>query len=125
MDFWIFMLAMDLLVPLSMILFGRLFLKNRQGNINAVFGYRTSMSMKNRQTWEFAHRHIGKLWFRIGLALLPVSVIPMLFVIGKDDGTVSGLGVVILMLQLIPMVLPIIATERALRRNFDQEGNAK
>ena len=47
MGFWIFMLVIDLLIPLTMIGFGRLFLKKIPKDINALFGYRTSMSMKN------------------------------------------------------------------------------
>ena len=37
MDFWIFMLAMDLLTPLSMIFFGYYFLKSGPKKINMAF----------------------------------------------------------------------------------------
>ena len=30
-------------------------------DVNFVFGYRTSMSMKNKDTWEFAHKYCGKV----------------------------------------------------------------
>ena len=52
MEFWIFMLIMDLLLPFTMIGFGRYFMKKAPKEINSVFGYRTSMSMKNKDTWE-------------------------------------------------------------------------
>ena len=48
MAFWIFMLIMDLLLPFTMIGFGRYFMKKAPKEINSVFGYRTSMSMKNK-----------------------------------------------------------------------------
>lgn len=51
MGFWFFMLIMDLLIPFTMIGFGKCFLKKAPDNINSVFGYRTSMSMKNKDTW--------------------------------------------------------------------------
>ena len=70
MGFWIFMLIMDLLIPFTMIGFGYLFLKRTPKNINVLFGYRTTMSMKNRDTWEFAHRYCGKLWYMWGGILL-------------------------------------------------------
>ena len=60
MGFWIFMLIMDLLLPFAMIGFGRYFMKKAPKEINSVFGYRTSMSMKNKDTWEFAHKYCGK-----------------------------------------------------------------
>ena len=56
MGFWIFMLVMDLLLPGVMLWFGSLFLRGVPREINPVFGYRTAMSMKNRDTWAFAHR---------------------------------------------------------------------
>ena len=48
MEFWIFMLIMDLLLPFTMIGSGRYFMKKAPKEINSVFGYRTSMSMKNK-----------------------------------------------------------------------------
>ena len=60
MGFWIFMLIMDLLLPFTMIGFGRYFMKKAPKEINSVFGYRTSMSMKNKDTWEFAHNIVVK-----------------------------------------------------------------
>ena len=125
MGFWIFMVIMDLLVPLTMIGFGRYFLKQAPGAINWVFGYRTEMSMKNKDTWEFAHNYIGKLWYRIGLILVPLSVIPMLFVLGKDKDTVGNLGAAISMLQLVFLIAPIFPTERALKKTFDKKGNRR
>lgn len=38
--------------------------------INSFYGYRTAMSMKNRETWEFAHKHCGKLWSAWGCIAL-------------------------------------------------------
>ena len=95
MGFWIFMVIVDLLIPFTMIGFGWYFRKQAPGAINWVFGYRTEMSMKNKDTWEFAHNYIGKLWYRIGLIMLPLTVIPMLFVLGRDKDTVGNLGAAI------------------------------
>lgn len=84
MGFWVFMLAMDLLVPLTMICFGRRFAKNAPKKINMAFGYRTTMSMKNQSTWVFAHRYIGKLWSVWGWILSLAAVLVMLAVVGKE-----------------------------------------
>ena len=53
MGFWFFMLAMGLLFPAIMILFGAVFTKAAPKRINYIFGYRTELSMKNRDTWGF------------------------------------------------------------------------
>lgn len=120
--FWIFMLVVALHIPVTMIGFGRLFLTRAPKNINWFFGYRTTMSMKNRDTWEFAHRLIGKLWLCCGLVLLPLSVIPFLFVLGKDAQTVGRLGIIVVALQLLPMIGTLFPVEAALKRTFDKNG---
>lgn len=120
--FWIFMLLMDLLIPLTMIGFGKMFLNKAPQNINATFGYRTTMSMKNKDTWEFAHKVCGKLWFRCGLVLLPISIIPLIFVFNKSIDTIGNVGLIVSAIQLVPLVGSIIPTEIALKKTFDQNG---
>ena len=87
-----------------------------------IFGYRTAMSMKNRNTWEFAHKMIGKLWFRCGLSLLHLTVIPFLFVINKDVSTIGKIGTIVVAVQLILMAETILPVEAALKKNFDKNG---
>lgn len=125
MGFWIFMLVLNLLIPLTMIGFGLLFLKKAPKNINFAFGYRTEMSMKNRETWEFAHRYCGRLWLVIGLALLPVSALPMIFTVGKGENTIGTVGAAVELIQLIFLIAPIFPTEAALKRAFDEHGNRR
>ena len=60
MGFWCFMLAMDLIIPLSMIFLGKYFSKRAPKEINMLFGYRTTRSTKNQDTWQFAHRYLRK-----------------------------------------------------------------
>lgn len=119
------MLFMNALVPFTMIGFGKLFLNNAPGKINLGFGYRTSMSMKNKDTWEFAHRYIGKLWHAWGIALLLLSIIPLFFVIGKDEDTVGTLGGIICAVQMVFLAGSIFPTEKALRKTFDKNGNRR
>ena len=125
MGFWICMLISSLIVPLSMIGFGYYFAKGAPEQINTVFGYRTARSMKNAETWEFAHLHCGKTWRVAGWILLPVSCLAMLLVLGKDENTVGIYGGWICCLQLIPLIASIIPTEIALKRTFDENGNRK
>lgn len=63
--------------------FWKIFYEKAPKEINSVFGYRTSMSMKNKDTWEFAHKYCGKVWYVCGMVMLPITVIFMLLVIGK------------------------------------------
>ena len=125
MGFWIFMLCTNLLIPLIMVLFGLYFVKKAPKNINYIFGYRTDMSMKNKDTWSFAHKYCGKLWLIIGIPLLVLTLVATLLVIGKSKDTVGNVSLIICMLQLVCLIVPIIPTEKALRRNFDKNGNRK
>lgn len=125
MGFWVFMFIMNLLIPFTMIGFGYLFLKKAPKKINAVFGYRTSMSMKNEDTWEFAHHYCGKLWYRWGILLLLATVISMCFLIGKDTDTIGGYGGLICFIQMLPLIGTIFPTEHALKKNFNKDGKRK
>lgn len=125
MGFWVFMLVMDLMIPFMMIIFGKYFLKNAPKEINAVFGYRTAMSMKNNATWEFAHKYCGKLWYRWGLAMLPISVAAMLPVAGKSAGITGSVGGIICVIQTVFLVGSVFPTEKALKDNFDGDGKRR
>lgn len=125
MGFWIFMLAMGLSFPAIMILFGAFFMKSAPKRINYIFGYRTDMSMKNWDTWAFAHKYIGKLWFRLGLLLIPITVIPMLFVIGNSENVVATVGLIVSFVNTVTLIVPIFFTEKALNKAFDKDGNRK
>lgn len=122
MAFWIFMLIVDLLIPLIMIEFGRRFSKKPPEEINPVFGYRTAMSMKNKDTWAFAHHYCGRLWHTVGWAVLAATIIAMLFVVGKAQNTVGAIGGIICFVQMLPLLVSVALTEKALRKNFDKDG---
>ena len=125
MAFWIFMVIMYMLIPVAMAVFGYLFLKKAPKEINPVFGYRTAMSMKNMDTWKFAHKYIGRLWYLFGCALVPISFFVMFTVIGKDTDTVGTVGAILCFVQMIPLLGCIFPTEKALKKNFDKDGNRK
>ena len=127
MNFWIFMLVMNLLTPLVMLIYGRVFEKKppKIARSKFAFGYRTVMSMRNEETWEYAHRFFGKLWFRFGIAVGLISIIVLFFFIGKDKDTVGFVGMIIDYVQLAAMLLPVIPTEISLRRRFDKYGNRR
>ena len=118
MGFWVFMTICNLLLPVLMIALGKVFVKNPPKTINAIVGYRTSRSMKDQDTWNFAHLHCGKLWWKIGWSMLPLSVISMLPALGKNDDFVGVLSSVIITVECIIMFISIFITERALAKEF-------
>ena len=123
--FYVYMLLTSLLIPVIMLVFGWIFRCRAPKKINVWYGYRSARSMKNEDTWVFAHQHIGRTWMLVGVVLLVVSVIPMIAVYGKDDDTVSVVSLVLTVVQLIPLVVSLIPTERALKNTFDENGIRK
>ncbi len=122
MGFWIFMTVTVMLLPITMIVFGRVFIYKPPKEINSFYGYRTKMSMKNKESWIFAHQYIGKLWWILGWLVLVLSLLPMFFVLGQDADRVGKVAVIITIFQLLPLCGSIIPVERALKRNFDEQG---
>ena len=83
------------------------------------------MSMKNKDTWEFAHRYCGKIWYLCGLITLPISIVFMLLLIGKNKDIVGIGGAILMGVQLVPLIGSILPTELALRKNFDKNGERR
>ena len=125
MGFWIFMALTVMIFPAIMIVFGRLFSRSAPKEINYAFGYRTSRSMKNMDTWKFAHEFLGKLWFILGFIMIPVNLIPLLLVIGSSENVIGTVGSVLCFVDLGAIIISIFPTESALKKNFDKDGNKK
>lgn len=125
MGFWVAMFIFNLLVPLLMVVFGRIMYKHTPKTINGVYGYRTSMSMKNEDTWKFAHDYCGRLWYKVGLIMLIPSVLVQLPFVKSSTDTIGIMTVVLETVQICVMIASIFPTERALRKTFDKYGNRK
>ncbi len=113
----------NLLIPSTMVIFGAIWTFSEVGYINSIIGYRTLMSMKNQETWEYAHRYYGKIIFRSGLILL---IITTFFIMDfKEHTDFSAISLFVLLFQLVIILLPIIPTEKKLKDNFDEKGRRK
>lgn len=123
MKFWIFMLVMDLLIPISMIVYGGIYSKKPPKNINLARGYRTRMSMQNMDTYKFAQRYFGRLSYIYGLVMILITPLISTISYGKEKDFVGFLGGAIAFAQMIIMMVLIYFTEKELRKYFDVNGN--
>ena len=123
--FWIFLSICNLLIPATMLFFGNLFIKHPPKTINGVYGYRTKRSMKNMDTWIFAHQYCGRLWRKWGAVLLvpTLIVVAVSFFLSEDGLSFVSIGLV--SLQLAFLVGSIFPVEKALKRTFDEYGLRK
>ena len=94
-------------------------------DINWIYGYRTARSMKNEDTWRFAHEHCGRLWRKIGWWMLIPSALVMVPFWNGSEEVVGTVGTVVMMLQLVGLIASVFPTERALKRTFNEDGTRK
>lgn len=113
------------LLPLVMVICGMSYTKRGPKKITRLQGYRSKMSMKNRDTWDFAHKNLGDLWFKLGAPLLAVTSVVSLLVFRESTKQITTWCCVIFVIQLAIMVLPVFYTEKALKENFDENGKWK
>ena len=125
MWFWWFILLCDLLVPVIMFVGGIIMSKNCPNNINVLFGYRTARSMKNMDTWKFAHEYCGKLWKKVSLISFIITVLVHIPFYHSNEDVIGILSVVVMFIQIISLIAPIFLTEKALDKTFNKDGTRR
>lgn len=127
MLFWIFLFVVNLSLPLIIFLIGKVFSKGAPTDINKLFGYRTTMSMKNKDTWEFAHKACGRIWKKLGIVLfiLTIIVMPIGLMKVNDKDFVGMISLILCTIQIISMIASVYFIEKELKENFDEEGNKR
>ncbi len=101
-----------------MIMFGWLLWKHGPKDINSFYGYRTKRSRKNVESWQFAQEYFGRLWFKLGLVLLPVSLIAYIPFMNSSQDTLGDASLVIMIVQMVVLLSPYIPTEMQLKKRF-------
>ena len=97
----------NLLIPVVVIVTGRIMWKHYPKNINGLVGYRTTRSMKNMDTWKFANEHCGRLWYKMGLFMLAFSVLVSVLLLRTNDNTYSMISLIFVLLQCIILIVSI------------------
>lgn len=123
--FWWFLFVCNLVVPVAMIGAGRMMWKHCPQKINGVVGYRTRRSMRNMDTWRFAHDYCGRLWWKLGWWMLLASVLVQLPFFNSGERAVSWAGGVICGVQYAIMIGTVFLVERALGRTFFEDGRRR
>ena len=122
---WWFWLICDLFIPLVMIVVGRMTWKHCPKNINSLIGYRTTRSMKNMDTWKFAHEYCGKLWWKLGWLIMILTAVMYIPLYQGNDNIIEIAGVVLITIQCTVLIISIYPTEKALKEHFTDDGTRK
>jgi hypothetical protein len=83
------------------------------------------MSIKNDDTWRFAHEYCGRLWLIIGLVLFAVTTVFLVLSMNMDPETVGFISGILMMIYVVPLLASVAATEKALKKTFDSRGRRK
>jgi uncharacterized membrane protein len=97
---------------------GRFWMKKPPKDINGVYGYRTARSMKSKESWDYAHKYFGRVWYISGIFMAIFSFIAMLIFINNYESA----SILILITQCIIICLSILPTELSLKKHFDRNG---
>ena len=122
MGFWLFMLVSALLIPATMLVFGRLFRTRPPQEINNLYGYRTARSMRNADTWRFAHVYCGRLWVRCGAIASAATILAFALLLGRGVQTIGFVGGGLVWLQTLLLAATFLPVERRLKQTFDENG---
>lgn len=125
MWFWWLMLICNLIIPIIMLVAGRMMWKHCPKHINSMIGYRTVRSMKNMDTWKFAHEYCGQLWWRIGFIMIVPSVVIHIPLYHSDDNTIGIVALILEAIQVIVLIASIFPTEAALKKRFNDDGTRR
>lgn len=113
--------VINFVMPISLIIYGYIYIKRANKGTNSSFGYRTSRSMKSKETWEYSNNRLGKLWMILGFVLAIFSVAYSL-IFQREQLELSK---TLLILGLIICIAPLFIVEKELKERFDEEGKVK
>lgn len=112
-----FVLAM--VMPVSMFLVGLVWRVHPPKQDGGGLAYRTALSTRSQETWDFAHRHCARLWLRMGLILAVVTGVLMV-VLKKHY---MSLVLWVIGGQMVFFCISAFLVDMLLKSLFDEKGN--
>lgn len=88
------------------------------------YGYRTRMSIKSHETWDYSQRLSAIVSIYTGSIMLIITVIVFIVFLKKSSDYLTAY-VITVVIQLIFLFLSYIPVEVALRKRFDKKGNPR
>lgn len=110
-------LIVTLIAPVGMILislFWRIKPPKRDQN---GFSYRSKLSEQSEETWQFAHKHLKRLWLRFGVILTGIVFVLAYFL--KES--YADFFVWVVAGEMLLFTGSVLLVEALLKSNFDDE----
>lgn len=113
-------LAMDLIVPIVMIIIGFASRNHVPKNRYGAVGYRTKRSRSSQEAWEYANKECSKYMLKYGLILLIVSIVVCLPFLKSTTTVVSIVCTVLIIVQCVVPCFSILLIEKQLKEKFGE-----
>lgn len=123
--FKIIMLISVAFIPLLLIVIGKIFEKYPSKEPNIAIGFRTKLSMMNKETWDYAQRLFPKAWISLGRIMLPLSLIILFLLYSEDKDYTGNLALILMLVQEVLMLGSILYVNLKLKKAFNSDGSRK
>ena len=112
-------------IPLLLIVIGKIFDKYPSKEPNIAIGFRTKLSMMNKETWDYAQRLFPKVWISLGRIMLPLSLIILFLLYSEDKDYTGNLALILMLVQEVLMLGSILYINLKLKKAFNSDGSRK
>lgn len=112
-------------IPLLLIVIGKIYEKYPSKEPNIAIGFRTKLSMMNKETWDYAQRLFPKVWISLGRTLLPLSLIILFLLYSEDKDYTGNLALILMLVQVVLMLGSILYVNLKLKKAFNSDGSRK
>lgn len=99
--------------------------KTAKRKINHIIGYRTSLSMKNEDTWAFANDELGKIWIKIGWFIVPFTILFNAVFAFVKLNCYEMVCVLFVISEIVVVFITIAIVESKMSRTFNRDGSRK
>lgn len=112
-------------IPLLLIVIGKIFEKYPSKEPNIAIGFRTKLSMMNKETWDYAQRLFPKVWISLGRIMLPLSLSILFLLYSEDKDYTGNLALILMLVQEVLMLGSILYVNLKLKKAFNSDGSRK
>ena len=111
---------LHILIGPLMLVISLIFFYFQPKKINPIYGHRTSMSMKNQNTWKEANKRSTHMMILVSALTCFLQVVGIVFNFNLDTTILNAT-----VFLVISLIIGVIVIEKQLKTIFDKDGNRK
>ncbi|MBF45160.1 MAG: hypothetical protein CMD38_02520 [Flavobacteriales bacterium] len=111
---------LHLLIGPLMLVISLIFFYFPPKKINLIYGHRTTLSMKNQDTWKEANKRSIHMMLLVSALTCILQLIGIFFNINQETTILNATGFLV-----AGLIIGVIVIEKQLKAIFDKDGNRK